>query len=189
MIPQQVPTRPVIFVDIDGVLNGPADYARWSAACRESGLSPGQVIAEVQSGRPEVDQHVQLLFNPGCVAVLNGICAAANADIVVSSSWRLFYADQPKGELLHILRKAGITAPLLGVTPPKHYQRGEAVRAWLHEERPGGSRILILDDEPSSEFRGLGKWHLRTNEQSGLVPSDVARALQIASDIPYFPRP
>lgn len=189
MIPQSVPTRPVVFVDIDGVLNGPADYSRWSKRTTESGRSPGQVISEVQSGRPEVDEHVDLLFNPGCVAVLNGICAAAQADIVVSSSWRLFYADKPPGELLYILRRNGIEAPLLGVTPPKHYQRGEAVRAWLGQERPGGSRILVLDDEPSSEFRGLGKWHLRTDGNSGLVPSDLSKAHGIISGIPYFPKP
>jgi hypothetical protein len=189
MIPLSVPTRPVVFLDIDGVLNGPADYARWGACTRESNRSPGQVIYEVQSGRTEADEHVDLLFNPGCVAVLNSICAAHGADIVVSSSWRLFYADKPPGELLGILRRNGIEAPILGTTPPKHYQRGEAVRAWLGQERPGGSRILILDDEPSSEFRGLGHRHLQTNMQSGLVPSDVARAHTILSQAPYFPKP
>ncbi len=189
MIPQGVPTRPVVFLDIDGVLNGPADYARWSARTRESNRSPGQVIAEVQAGRPEVDEHVDLLFNPGCVATLNKICAEANADIVCSSSWRLFYADKPPGELLYILRRNGVEAPLLGVTPPRLYQRGEAVRCWLQQERPGGTCLLILDDEPASEFRGVAKWHLRTNEQSGLVPSDVSRALQIITAAPYFPKP
>ena len=56
----------VIFLDIDGVLNNFASIERYEDT-----------------------------LDPDCVAVLNGIIAASQAEVVISSTWRLHYPLAP----------------------------------------------------------------------------------------------
>ena len=191
MIPQQLPTRPVVFLDIDGVLNSPKNYRTWAQKTREGdhARDPQSVIAEVQSGRPEADRNAIWLFDPDMVERLNHITDTGNADIVVSSSWRLFYGEARFPELAQLMRDAGITGPILGMTPSRWYQRGEAIRQWLYSERPGGSRLVILDDEYPSEFPGLRPWLQQTSSTVGIQEGDVTEALQKLTAAPFFPKP
>lgn len=181
--------RPVVFLDVDGVVNSPRNYHKWSEECCKDGTSGGTVIREVQAGRPEADRHVLSLFDPKNIAVLNSITDRSSADIVISSSWRLFYGEARLHELIEIFRQAGITAPVLGCTPTKQYQRGEGILAWLYANRPAGTRMLVLDDEGPWEFRLTARWLLRTDGSQGLVPKDLPKALRILAAAPYVTKP
>jgi hypothetical protein len=97
-------------------------------------------------------------LNPQCVSNLNWLTARANADIVVSSTWR-FMKDVDER-----LRTGGVRGKIIGCTPDlsrakvipstsletgtKIYlgaTRGEEIQAWLdrHPKRP----FVILDDD------------------------------------------
>jgi len=65
-----------------------------------------------------------------------------NADIVVSSCWR---RDK---KIKSILKKAGVTAQVIGITPTLHLtgNRGEEINAWIKDNNYIGDYLIIDDD-------------------------------------------
>lgn len=150
----------VIFLDIDGVLNHTEFLLRMDRL-RKSGDLPSPTI----SGEHAID--------PACVALINEICARSGADIVVSSSWRLFYG---LADLRGVLRHHGLTAGrVIGATPNVGYPRGQEIAAWLHMH--GRRPLVILDDY--DDMCELTPWLVRTDHEVGLQPEYVEQALVI----------
>lgn len=119
--------RPIVFLDIDGVLND----TRTSPAEQ---FSPWAADAERLS--------VQW-FEPAMVARLNEITTRAGASIVVHSSWRrIFDIDQMR----RIFERVGITAAVDALT--EGGDRAGSIRAWLasagHHVEP--IPFVVLDD-------------------------------------------
>lgn len=161
--------KPVLFLDIDGVLNTSEDYSAYRYAnCGAFMLG---------------HDHSELLFAKRCVAVLNQITDANGAEIVISSSWRQYYDGKanrpPFAELRGLLARVGITATVLGPTPAIEHRRGPAIEQWLTRHRQQGTRLLIVDDEEPSTFGPLAPWHLKTHSDIGLVPEHIDEARRI----------
>lgn len=178
--------KPLVFLDIDGVLNGPYEYHIWSKAKREIGEDAASAIYEAKL-TGNLDEHlVELLFRESCVDILNQITDVTDSDIVVSSSWRFFYADKPE-QLVALLRRVGVTAPILGLTPPQVGHRGYAIEEWLKENVPGGetAQIVILDDEGEYSFPTLEKFLMQTNGTVGLQHGDFEKAVKIQQGTPW----
>lgn len=104
--------KPLVFLDIDGVLHTLAD-------------------------RP-------MVLNADCVRALNWLTDVADAQIVVSSTWR-FLKD-----IMIRLRNGGVRAKVIGTTPDLDIpwpapKRGKEIARWLeiHSHRA----FVILDDE------------------------------------------
>lgn len=131
-----------VFVDIDGVLNTCEDYEKWSAA-------------DPKAFGPNPEDKSELLFNPQLVARLNRITETAGAQIVVSSSWRLYYSGIPAfAELRELLRRVGVTAKVIGPTPITQPLRWEAIAMWIEHTVRGHGRYAILDDDvPHDDWR------------------------------------
>jgi hypothetical protein len=166
--------KPIVFVDIDGVLNSPRDYHEWNAAWRET-RPDGDPWHD-----PTEDPHVLKLFNKDLVAKLNSITDPVDADVVVSSSWRLFYASR-FDKLRDILKAAGVHANVLEATPVGFPERWEAILIWLHT-RGKGQRVqyVILDDEaPRFRMTHINAHLVQTSSVVGLQDHDVRRALKI----------
>lgn len=148
--------RPVPFLDIDGVLNSEAFFARQ----RGRGLS-------VISSRPE-------MIDPAAVAHLNAIVSATDCRVVLSSSWRLHtrYLD----EVTEWLRERGYTGRLWGATPRQPDRRGEQIEAWLatQERRPV---YAILDDEPDPDTHP-GRW-VAVPYATGLTAEHATAAIRL----------
>lgn len=172
--------KPIVFLDIDGVLNTSKNYAEWNSA-RTTSMADADEDPWVSVYD---DPHVLRLFDKNLVELLNKITRASGAQIVVSSSWRQFYSAKPQ-ILIGILKRAGVEAEVLGFTPTWEYGRWEAIDLWLYQNRKEtGSNMVILDDFDASLHR-LNKFLVQTHAYYGLRAQDVDRALEKISGDPW----
>ncbi|HZZ83947.1 MAG TPA: HAD domain-containing protein [Anaeromyxobacteraceae bacterium] len=155
----------IVFLDIDGVLNGDAWFAR--RRLRDGDLS-----------------HL----DPAAVARADETAGRSGASVVVSSAWRM---HRELEELRTLLRTAGLRAPVLDATPvlsdgePDGLNRAAEILRWLErhthqaflDRTEAVSAFAILDDLP--DFGPLAPWHVRTDPAVGLQPADVDRALAL----------
>lgn len=176
--------RPVVFLDIDGVLNGPMEYRNYHRAYSAEGkANEGTMGPSVDVG----ERHVGQLFNRRCVDVLNGITSKADADIVISSSWRLFYSTADEwARLKTILSTAGVLADVIDRTPVNIPDRGSAISAWLRGTFEPTVQMVILDDEDESSFIECHPWLVQTDGSTGIcADKDVSDALRILGGEPW----
>jgi hypothetical protein len=139
--------RNVVFLDFDGVLVN-----------RQSLMQASGIHAKAA---------------PECVAVLNQITEAANAVIVVSSTWRSLFSFN---DLCKTLHGWGVTADCIGVTPEIGH-RGQEILEWLtdNSNRSLVKDFVILDDDDDMDpyMHKL----VRTEFESGLRPEHLPPAL------------
>lgn len=163
-------TLPILFLDVDGVLNSEAFFARQ----RGRGLT-------IISSRQE-------LIDPEAVAHLNRIVAAApHLFVILSSSWRLGHTTE---EVADWLKAAGYTGELHGRTP-RGISRGAEVAAWLDSfhaastvmaPRAPRAPYAILDDEPEEDAHA---WHwVATRYATGLTAAEADRAICVLRGSP-----
>lgn len=170
--------KSILFLDIDGVLNYDGHLA----------------------GRTGTEDQIC----PKAAARVQMICDATGAQIVVSSTWRLFHK---KPKLQRLLGLRGITTPIIGVTPDLCGRpRGNEIASWLElweNSHPGDlGHICIIDDDDDaceveakdvykyrkmSDYRRLGMpilapWFVHTSFQTGLTDADAASAIQILQE-------
>ena len=136
----------VLFLDIDGVLNRTAYRAASSTGLRS-------------------------WIEPELAANLNAVLSTTGASIVLSSDWR-------KGRSLDELRieldAAGITAPLVDVTPSLGGARWQEIQAWMTAHDVPPISVAIVDD--GYDMGPLAPRFVRTSPLTGL-DADAARAL------------
>lgn len=146
-------TARVLFLDIDGVLNSEA----WFARQRGRGLT-------IISNRAE-------LLDPAAVAQLNRVVEATGCKVVLSSSWRL---HQRLLEVQDWLQQAGFIGQLHDRTPSTGH-RGEEIGAWLG--RSPCDRYAIVDDEPDLTWHE-GRW-VPTTYSEGLTAALADRLIAL----------
>lgn len=129
--------NPIIFLDIDGVLNTRQHLRRQK-------IETGSM--DNRNWSPRACRHLALL------------CEQYGARIVLSSTWRYDHSEE---ELRALFERNELDPGLLaGVTPSLLHEtegrvrRGDEIRAWLEAEGRGGGKpnYLIIDDAPPSEF-------------------------------------
>lgn len=158
--------RPVLFLDIDGVLNSHAWRAEW-AAIRDP--LHGQLPADERKADSALD--------PAAVARLNRVIAATDAMVVVSSSWRVVYS-MPK--LQRMLSRRGFEHVLFGCTPRiwldhvrrSKCERGNEIDCWF-KQAGCVATFAIVDDDSDMEPH-LGRL-VKTDHQVGLTDADADR--------------
>lgn len=162
---------PLVFLDIDGVLNSKP----WFLQQRESGA-----VATELMGLYDLD--------PAACGLLQRLCEETGAGLVIVSTWRLYH---PQEVLAELLTQRGVTAPILGMTPDlsrleersyKH-QRGAEVQWWLDQLAPeirAATRFVILDDvnDYGEDLQGS---LVQTSMGTGLLPQHVQRAQEMLS--------
>lgn len=125
----------VLFLDIDGVLN-----KEWWIR-----------------GKPTDNYGV--LFDPKCVANLEKIIARTSADIVISSSWKMFMG---LSGLQAMWKERGLPGKVIDVTPDVMcdkllidqefnngdilYNKGCEIKGWLSKYGDDVSHYAIIDD-------------------------------------------
>ena len=139
----------IIFLDVDGVLNSVQD--RFST-------------------KLETRKHI--LF-------LRHIVNKADAEIVLSSSWRIC-GLLPK--LCRILREYNLR--ISDITPYilDGASRGREIRAWL-DDHTGIESFVILDDEDFDIVNMFPDNIVKTNSEVGLQKEDAEKCIAILSNI------
>jgi len=141
---------PVLFLDIDGVMNTSA-FA--------------------------LANHSGLIFRTESVISLNRILTESGCRVVISSSWRREPRIN-LGAIFETQGVAKFRACLAGITPDLSNEeccnRGDEIEAWLSKERFTG-RLAILDDDPIMGPFDL--WHCRTDESKGLTTEVANRVI------------
>src|ERR1700722_9897618 len=146
--------RNVIFLDFDGVLVTEKSYYQ--------GSRRGYVL------NPE--RHA---VDTTAVRNLNSIVAATNAQIVISSAWRMC---RDKDELLVLLRQWSIQGEFIGTTPIMlSGSRGQEIAVWIKRNQKSIQNYVILDDDPRTA--PVKHRHVQTREKVGLTAADAAKAI------------
>lgn len=142
----------VIFLDIDGVLNS----ARSALAFGRYPMRPDGVDLA--------------LFDEVAVAMLRRIAVLANAQIVLSSSWRENFDYADIGTALNL--------PITGQTPSlRGCRRGQEIQHWL-DDHPQVTHWAILDD--MDHMLPVQRTHLiQTSSQDGLRHADALHLCEL----------
>lgn len=153
---------PVIFLDVDGVLNS-------------GGTDDVTPICKGRDGRPTRYTGIE----DGKVNLLRVILAKTGAKVVWSSSWR----ESDNKEILHpyFWKKMGDLKPsFIGQTPRfKGRERGHEIKSWL-AQNPQVKKFVILDD--FDEMLDMRRQHVLTNPMKGLTIADANRAIAILTE-------
>ena len=150
--------RKILFLDFDGVLvTDRCQMLLWEA-----------------NGTLR-DEH-GALFDPESVKCLKEIIDATDADIVVTSTWKM---DMGLEGILRMWSDRGLPGKVIGVTPdidPIH--RGEEIAAWL-DSYGEDCRLAIIDDTPFTVFfREEQLPHLfKVDERIGIDEDTVKRVV------------
>lgn len=152
----------IIFLDIDGVLNSDAFLRAANAHARKIGhLDP---VTHIDASR---------------VARLNDLLATSQAEVCLSTSWRVIFGLEKTVELL---TKSGLRGTIIGQTPKLHGPRfsspppprGNEIQAWL-SENPTRSYVILDDDQEA----GVGHAKRFVCVPNGLTKRHVSRATRI----------
>jgi HAD domain in Swiss Army Knife RNA repair proteins len=179
-------TRPIVFLDMDGVMNNDKAFAK--------GLK-GVEGVDFPHGLPGY-----LTVDKECVLRLKRWVEENGADVVMSTSWRddkmdahgwERRADNGKFRANHDIWLAltwggwtDVVERLIGNTPRLYGKsRGDEIDAWLkaHPERyaPGETPVVILDDTTDMTAKQKSACFVRTVEEIGLTDEDVVKMSQI----------
>jgi hypothetical protein len=113
--------------------------------------------------------------HPNCVAALNRIIEATDADIVVSSTWRSMGIATCIGNL----RRWGVRGEVVGLTP--HHPggfRGAEIQEWLDSHGKHVASFVILDDDQDMGETLMPKL-VKTTCATGLCMEDAEKAIAL----------
>lgn len=155
-------TPPVIFLDIDGVLNQGRQFLPRGADRRQ----------------------LRTFVDPNAMLFLNKIVEETGAVVVISSTWRI---GKDMFTLQDDMASAGFRGRVVGRTdavpcvvhaPAKcsEAHRGSEIATWL-EEHPSVKSFVIIDDD--SDMGPLWPWFVHTNGRVGLTAAGVQLAVKI----------
>jgi hypothetical protein len=140
---------PILFLDIDGVLNS----TEWMKRSANRG------------GLWDID--------PATIPRLQRIVDVTDCKIIVSSSWRI---GRSVTELREILLKAGMRSPcpVRGKTPWLDGKRGDEIRDWLRTNGEIDRYVCLDDDDDFHPDQPL----VQTNVEVGLTDYDAQRCIE-----------
>ena len=148
----------IIFLDLDGVVN----YTKWYISEEYQGLTSDQ----------------ELDIDPSVIIRLNQLCDECNANIVISSSWKInpYYKDRlERAGLKNIIDKT----PDLIWLKPGNYSRGEEIDFWLNNHDNIENYIIIDDVDAFTEKQQ--EHFLKINPMYGFTDEDFSVAKNMLS--------
>ena len=149
--------KPIIFLDIDGVLNN-RQYT----------------MLKLSQGQPKG----RMPFDPESLTVLKEILEETGAEVVLSSTWRYMGLEKVQNRLA----EAGFDIVFKSETPfISKAPRGWEIREWLVKNIENGwdfKNYLIIDDD-GDMMLGQADNFVNTNFDTGLRQEHKARCIEI----------
>ena len=169
--PNDPPEYPIIFLDIDGVLNSQFYYGN----------------IDYMKLKEELEELVH--FDPHAIQLLNRIIYETNAKVVYHTNWRYLFS---KKELDNFLNSRGFDGETVGVVPAVN-NRENNIAAWLNrycwndthedwwtEELPPNCPPFVAFDDMDWEFPNkLNGRFLWCDELYGITPQHVEKAIKL----------
>lgn len=146
----------VVFLDIDGVLNS-------------------EKFAQNMRRETGVNVFGESILDAMAIRRLRVILERSGADVVLSSSWRVFPVQRKKA--IEQLRRMGVV--VMDQTPymmDGDCSRGDEIKAWL-DCHPEVDRFVILDDD--DDMGELTNHLVQTTFWNGLKRKHIKRALEV----------
>jgi hypothetical protein len=153
----------IIFLDIDGVLNCQVFYDRVGHAGEER-------LRNICSER---------------IGWLNNLCEKIEAEVVISSTWRLGVSVEA---LQQTLKEAGATFAVVDKTPHMHSKgvvRGNEIYRWLEENRDSNFKDYVIIDDDSDMLLWQQRHFFQTDSYSGLTPNTCYKIKRFFNVDPY----
>jgi len=162
----------IIFLDIDGVLNGTRFFT-------------GRHTLGLQTERYDAfKDDIDII----AMGLIKHICDKTGSKIVISSCWRL---GRDTEWFIEGFKWLGWDSfPIIGMTPrlkfpePRKTIRGDEVDAWLNEQYKTSSEIIkyvIIDDD--SDFKHYHMdYFVRTKTSEGITYGDTLKAIEILGE-------
>jgi hypothetical protein len=154
--------KPIIFLDIDGVLCTFGEYNRNRRKFWDKYDLAGTLRLPYE-------------FNPKCVKVFNEILDETDADIVLSSDWRTHYNLQELDNIFKFNKVVKSPMDVTEVHPTSmsflERNRGGEITMYL-EKHPDITTYVIVDDLNLTKFVPEGHFVL-TTEREGIKQSNV----------------
>jgi hypothetical protein len=147
--------KPVVFLDIDGVLNSTQFF-------------------KMEDTYPKSNPRSQL--DSEAISYLNEI---ADWNFVLSSTWRKFY---DKNEMNNMLNDMGFNGTIIDYTPDLNWQgsiRGNEIMVWMRENNLGDSKKYVIFDDDSDILYWQRNNFIHVDNHFGLGPNHVWRAKKI----------
>ena len=116
------------------------------------------------------------IFDPVSVRLVNRLCKAADARIVVSSSWRIGHTTASLKERMIECGAELIADSVIDMTPRFAKTRGHEIAAWMNQHQHEVHRWLILDDDSDML---AGQPLVQTSGQEGLTFAKYVEAVRI----------
>lgn len=112
----KINTQPIIFLDIDGVLNSEIFYGE-----RHLRFESGEISRDDEN-------HSKNNICTKIISYLNLLCQQIDAVVVISSSWR---SGETVESMQNTLNEVGATFKIISLTPYTGYERGTEISKWL----------------------------------------------------------
>lgn len=151
--------KKIIFLDFDGVM-----------------VTDRHLMHLTDTRSPLRDEYGSK-FDPVCVEYLAQIIDITDADIVVTSTWKM---NLGLDGMLRMWQARNLPGKIIGVTPdidPIH--RGDEIQAWL-DANPSVVRYAIIDDCPILDFfKEEQLQHLfKVDERTGLDEETMNKIIE-----------
>lgn len=149
--------RRIIFLDVDGVIANTGNFLKKAVA------------SKIKLTR-EAD-----MFVPSCLRALKDLVTIMEANVVISSSWRIL--DETLQPLL--LKLAEYEIPVIGATSHlKSGRRDDEITNYMFKRRIKPSNALILDDS-ETDLSILRHRLFRVDGNCGFRRTDIPKAMAV----------
>jgi len=164
----------IIFLDIDGVFNCQIFYQ--SQQFTDYKDAKKTLRKKVKKGDIERLEYYKSQICPERIRWFSDLCREVNADVVISSTWRL---GKTVNELQDIMNYCGGDFRIIGKTDHFGYERGIEISKWLKDnikpEKYGCEyydfcRYAIIDDDSDMLLNQRFNF-FQTDNYSGLTPT------------------